>query len=211
MGRFAASPHPPFAGAAAMDAAEFAARRHELFDGGRWTELVAGEPVSLAPPEPLHGTFIANLSRELADATAKNAAAGRFGAGAVFETGEQTAEAPDTVRFPAAAVFAAGVFAQIDNTVVDAVPGVVVEVPGTADRRRGVGRRVEEYHAAGVAAVWVADIADRTVQIVRPHAAPEVLADGDRLTCDPLPDFAPTVEELFKLPEWWTNQVRARS
>ena len=193
-----------------MDAAEFAARRHELPDGGRWTELVAGEPVMLAPPEPLHGTFVSNLSQFLADATAKNAAAGRYGAGAAFETGLRTAADPDTVRFPAAAVFASGVFAQLDRVIADAVPAVAVEVPGTADRRRGVGRRIEEYHAAGVAAVWVADIADETIRVARPHEPPETFAGADRLTCDPLPGFAPTVEELFALPEWWTNQVRRK-
>ena len=191
-----------------MDAAEFAARRHELPDGGRWTELVAGEPVPLAPPEPLHGTFVSNLSEALAEATLKNAAAGRFGAGAVFETGLQTAAGPDTVRFPAAAVFGSGVFAQLDREIADAVPGVVVEVPGAADRRRGVGRRVEEYHAAGVPAVWVADITDETLRVFRPHERPEVLGAEDRVTCDLLPGFAPTIKELFKLPAWWTDQVR---
>ena len=193
-----------------MDAAEFAARRHELPDGGRWTELVAGEPVMLAPPEPLHGTFVSNLSEALAAATAKNAAAGRFGAGAVFEPGLRTAADPDTVRFPAAAVFAGGVFSQLDLTIADAVPAVAVEVPGTADRRRGVGRRIEEYHAAGVACVWVADIADETVRVLFADARSETLAGDDRLTCDPLPGFAPTVAELFALPEWWTNQVRRK-
>ena len=193
-----------------MDAAEFADRRHELPDGGRWTELIAGTPVMFAPPEPLHGTFVLNLSKALAEATAKNAAAGRFGAGAAFETGVRTAADPDTVRFPAAAVFATGVFAQLDRTIADAVPGLVVEVPGTPDRRREIGRRVEEYHALGVAAVWIADIADETVRVALPHESPRVLAQADRLTTDLLPGFAPPVADLFKLPEWWTNQVRKK-
>ena len=126
----------------------------------------------------------------------------------MFETGLQTAAGPDTVRFPAAAVFGSGVFAQLDREIADAVPGVVVEVPGTADRRRGVARRVDEYHAAGVAAVWVADIADETLQVIRPHERPDVLKADDRVTCDLLPGFAPTVRELFKLPEWWTDRIR---
>ena len=194
-----------------MDAAEFAARRHELPDGGRWTELIAGEPVMFAPPEPLHGTFVLNLSNALAAATLSNARAGRFGAGAAFETGVHTRSDPDTVRFPAAAVFGADVFARLDETVAGAMPGVVVEVPGTADRRRGVGARIEEYHAAGVPVVWVADIAERSVSVARPHERPDVLREDDRVTCDPLPGFAPTVAELFRLPEWWTNQVRAKA
>ena len=147
----------------------------------------------------------------MAEATAKNAAAGRFGAGAAFETGLQTTSEPDTVRFPAALVFASGVFAQLDRTVADAVPGVVVEVPGTSDRRREFGRRIEEYHAAGIAEVWVADILEQTVQIARPHARPEGLEADDRLTTDLLPGFAPTITDLFRLPDWWTDQVRAKA
>ena len=194
-----------------MDAATFAATRAELPDGGRWTELVAGEPVMLAPPEPLHGTFVLNLSKALAEATAKGAAAGRFGAGAVFEVGVQVARDPDTVRFPAACLFGSGVFAQMDREIADAVPPLVVEVPGTPDRRREIGRRVEEYHAHGVRAVWIADIADETVRVAEPHQMPTQLAGEDRLTTDLLPGFAPTVADLFALPEWWTNQVRKKS
>ena len=189
-----------------MDAADFVASRADLPDGGRWTELIAGEPVAFAPPEPLHGTFVLNLSKALAEAAGKGAAAGRSGAGAVFETGLQTAVDPDTVRFPAVCLFDRGVFAQMDREIVDAVPSVVVEVPGTPDRRREIGRRIEEYHAAGVDAVWIADLSEETVNVAAPHAAPQTLGDSDRLTTNVLPDFAPTIADLFAVPEWWTGR-----
>ena len=191
-----------------MDAATFAATRADLPDGGRWTELIAGEPVMFAPPEPLHGTFVLNLSKACAEAARQAAAAGSFGAGAVFETGLQTAARPDTIRFPAACLFEQGVFAQMDREIADDVPAVVVEVPGSADRRKEIGRRIEEYHAAGVAAVWIADITDETIRVARPHETPEKLAGDDRLTTDLLPGFGPTVASLFALPEWWTSGGR---
>ena len=194
-----------------MNAAEFAAVRADLPDGGRWTELVEGRPVGLAPPEPLHGTFVLNLSNAVAAAVLRNAKAGRVGAGAVGELGLQTAADPDTVRFPAVSLFAAGVFSQVDKPVADATPPVVVEVPGTPDRRRDLPRRVEEYHAAGVGEVSVADIREKTVSVAAPHEPPAVLAEADRLTTALLPGFAPTVAELFTLPEWWTRDVRAKA
>ncbi|MFH5803381.1 Uma2 family endonuclease [Alienimonas sp. DA493] len=192
-----------------MDAATFAATRADLPDGGRWTELIEGEPVAFAPPEPLHGTFVLNLSKAFAAAAGQGAANGQFGVGAVFETGLQTAADPDTVRFPAACLFARGVFEQMDREIANAVPALVVEVPGTPDRRREVGRRIEEYHAAGVAAVWIADLSELTVTIARPHAAPQTVGGSNRLTTDVLPAFGPTVEELFAEPEWWTRKAGA--
>lgn len=195
-----------------MDAATFAATRADLPDGGRWTELIAGEPVMFAPPEPLHGTFVLNLSKRFADAAGRGIAAGRLGAGAVFETGLQTAAGPDTVRFPAACLFDRGVFEQMDREIIaDAVPAVVIEVPGTPDRRREVGRRIEEYHAAGVREVWVADLEEMTILLAPPHTSPTVLGGDDCLTTDVLPEFAPTVTELFTLPKWWTDGVRKKS
>ena len=193
-----------------MDAATFAEVRPDLPDGGRWTELVDGEPVMLAPPEPLHGTFVLNLSKALADAAAKGAAAGRFGAGAVFEVGVRVAEGPDTIRFPAASLFAERVFEQLDATVADAVPAVVVEVPGTPDRRRDAARRVEEYHAAGVGEVWVADIAESTVTVAAADDRPTLLSGDDRLTVGVLPAFGPTVAELFAVPAWWTDGPKSK-
>ncbi len=141
-----------------------------------------------APPEPLHGTFVLNLSKRFADAAGRGIAAGRLGAGAVFETGLQTAAGPDTVRFPAACLFDRGVFEQMDREIIaDAVPAVVIEVPGTPDRRREVGRRIEEYHAAGVREVWVADLEEMTILLAPPHTSPTVLGGDDCLTTDVLP------------------------
>ncbi|MEM9701343.1 MAG: Uma2 family endonuclease [Planctomycetota bacterium] len=186
-----------------MDAAAFVEARPDLPDGGRWTELIAGEPVSFAPPEPLHGTFVLNLSKAFAFAVEQGARAGRFGAGAAFETGLQTVADPDTVRFPAASLFAREVFDQLDRTIARVTPAAVVEVPGTPDRRRTMSRRIEEYHGLGVAEVWIADLAERSVTVAPADAAPQTLTGDARLTADALPGFAPTVEELFRLPEWW--------
>ena len=41
-----------------MTAEEFVASRYELEEGGRWSELILGESVSLVAPPPKHGTAV---------------------------------------------------------------------------------------------------------------------------------------------------------
>ena len=50
-----------------LTAEQFVAVRHELADGGRWTELIAGRPVLLSPPTVEHGGAVLNLSKALAE------------------------------------------------------------------------------------------------------------------------------------------------
>ena len=188
-----------------MTAEDFAALRPGLPDGGRWTELVDGQPVVLQPPEEVHGTFVSNLAKHLAGCVA------RGGAGAVAEVGVCVRDDPATVRHPAFSLFpVAELFAQMDRVVASAVPAVVVEVTNVPGRR-DAARRVAEYHAAGVAAVWLADGVRRTLSVAEEFAAPRSYAGDERIAAGPLlPGFDATPEELFRVPAWWTSGVRRR-
>jgi len=183
-----------------LTAVEFAARRHELPDGGRWTELVAGEPQAMHPPDDRHGDVVLNLSKAVA---AVVTATGSTYAG--FDVGVQTRRNPDTVRFPAMSLYAAGNrFEQLEKVVASVVPALVVEIVSTNDRRRTVAERVYEYHGLGIGKVWVADPQAGSVTVLRKDARPVTFSGTERLTdMTLLPGFEMPVPSLFAEPAWW--------
>ena len=83
-----------------LTAEQFVAGRHELPDGGRWTELRAGRPVLLSPPTVEHGNAVLNLGKALAEYSQRGQ-----GGYACFELGLVVARDPDTVQLPAACFF----------------------------------------------------------------------------------------------------------
>ena len=112
---------------ALFTAEQFVAERDELPDGGRWTELIAGKPVTLSPPTIEHGTAVLNLSKALAKYSQQEQ-----GGYSCFELGLVIARDPDSVRFPAICVFTTGpLFAEADKVVTEARPSLIVEVAST--------------------------------------------------------------------------------
>jgi Uma2 family endonuclease len=188
-----------------MTASEFASHRHELPDGGRWMELVAGETQGLHPPDDKHGDVILNLSKAIAGSLHPTDAAY-----ANFEVGVLTRRNPDTIRFPAMSVFTTGDrFAGIDAVYVTDVPALVVEVVSTNDRRRSIAERIYEYHHAGVATVWVADPQGGAVTVLRRNAPPVTFRGEERLSdFSLLPRFEIQTRELFAVPDWWQGKKR---
>jgi Uma2 family endonuclease len=186
-----------------MTAAEFVAHRHELPDGGRWRELVAGELRTLHPPDDKHGDVVLNLSKAVANVIT---ATGATYAG--FDLGVQTRRNPDTVRFPAMSLFATGDrFEQVEAVVASVVPALVVEIASTNDRRTSIAERVYEYHGAGVEKVWVADPHGASVTVLRRDARPLTFSGGERLTdLTLLPGLEIPVLSLFAEPAWWRGK-----
>ena len=186
-----------------MTAAEFAARRHELPDGGRWTELVAGAVKTLHPPDEKHGNVVLNLSKSIANVLKPT---GEAYAG--FELGIQTRRGPDTVRFPAVSVFTSGDrFEHVDAVYVSRTPMLVVEIVSTNDRRTSIAERVYEYHGLGVEKVWVADPHGEAVTVLRRNATARTFSGQERLTdIALLPGFEVPVLDLFAEPAWWRGK-----
>src|SRR5262245_27077764 len=145
-----------------LTAEQFIAGRDELPDGGRWTELLAGKPVTLSPPTIEHGTAVLNLSKALAGHSQQGQ-----GGYACFELGLVIARNPDTAHFPAISYFTSGpMFAEADRTITESRPALVVEVASTNDRRRGIDQRVANWLDWGVTLAWVVDPLARQVHAV---------------------------------------------
>ena len=195
-----------------MTAEEFAEQRYDLPDGGRWSELVSGEPVILGQPSDAHGNIVRNLSSALAEWIDKT----RIGY-ACFELGLIVQRAPDTVYCPAISYFVIGNrWAEMDNVVTETRPAVVVEVASTTDRRRSMRGRVELYRAAGVAVVIVIDPQEKQIAVHSGKDGLEVLGTDDTLAardewrCDDLDQpllegFSISLEAVFQHPEWWDS------
>lgn len=186
-----------------MTAVEFAERRYELPDGGRWTELVAGETKCLHPPDDKHGDIVLNLSKAVAGSLSPTDATY-----ASFEVGLLTMRNPDTVRFPALSVFTSGDrFAGIDEIFVRDVPALVIEIVSTNDRRTTIAERVYEYHRLGVDKVWIADPHSQAMTVLRRESAPMTFSGDERLSDFALlPGFEMRARDLFAVPVWWQGK-----
>lgn len=183
-----------------LTAEEFADHRVELPDGGQWSELVRGAPVSLQPPDLEHGTIVLNLSKAFATYVQDT-----LNGYACFDLGLHVEQRPDTVFFPAACYFIDGPrFAESDRVYTATTPVLVVELLTSPDRRRHINERVGLYLQAGVSAVWLIDPQQRTVHVVRAGAIGALrLSESETLSGDPvLAGFQTAVGGLFIEPPW---------
>jgi Uma2 family endonuclease len=144
-----------------LTAEEFVQARRELADGGRWSELVAGETVSLHPPSDKHGPVVLNISKALAEYQEHT----REGY-ACFELGLLVERDPDSVLCPAISYFVTGDrWEELDKAMTEARPALVVELASTPDRRRNLAKKAQQYLAWGVVVVWIIDPETETVVI----------------------------------------------
>ena len=117
------------------------------------------------------------------------------------------ADNPDTVRCPAISYFVDGErFAELDKTVTDTRPALVVEIASSSDRRRGLDQRLQSYFDWGVPLIWVIDTHSRQVHLFETGKRPRLLADYQTLFGSAaLPGFTMLVGNLFADPKWWTG------
>ncbi|MDA0282953.1 MAG: Uma2 family endonuclease [Planctomycetota bacterium] len=194
-----------------MTAEEFAAQKYDLPEGGRWSELIAGEPVILDPPSDAHGNVVLNLSKALA--TWLEARAIGY---ACFELGIVAQRAPDTVLCPAVSYFVTGNrWDELDNVVTQTVPAVVIEVASSAARSRAMPARIESYRDGGVSVAIVIDPVEKKVAVHSHADQLKVLGQDDVFVGgadhwrfagfnEPLlTGFEISVANLFLQPEWW--------
>ncbi len=197
--------------ARSMTAEQFAEQKFELADGGRWAELIAGEPVVLEAPTSEHGMAVMNLSRALA-AYIEQTRAGY----ACFELGLIVQREPDTVLNPAISYFLRGDrWEEMDKIVTESCPSLVIEVASTPDRRRSISDRVAAYRAHGASMIWVVDPQQRRISIHSGEDRVSALCMGDSLVADDawatgdgatiLAGFSLPLAEVFAEPDWWTG------
>lgn len=186
-----------------ITAAQFEDTRSDLPDAGRWSELVRGEIVQLAPPETVHGTIVLNLSKSLATHLQQR---GPDHAGDLcFDIGLLLGTDPDTVRYPPVSYFNGPTrFRQFDNAIADERPALIVELATSPVRRSSMNDRVADYLAAGVQAVWIIDPAIQSVHIVRHEQNSLTLTATELLRDEQLfPGLELPVGNLFQEPDWW--------
>lgn len=188
---------------ARMTAEEFAERKHELPEGGRWHELHEGRPVLMESPDDSHGNAVLNLSRALAEWFEANRQQ-KIGY-ACHEIGLHVGREPCTVYCPAVSYFDSGAqFAETDNLIAAQVPKLVIDIASANDRRLEMRRRTLAYSKLGVETVWIPDTAKREVQVIAQGAHTLALADWQTLDGgSALPGFSISVKEVFAQPKWW--------
>ncbi len=108
------------------------------------------------------------------------------------DTGFRLRRDPETLRAPDVAFISNERIALIADPkkFSEVPPDLAVEVLSPSNSQVDMGRKVEQYLAAGVRSVWVLEPDKRTLTYHRPEEAPIVLDDSEGVIEDPcLPGF----------------------
>jgi Uma2 family endonuclease len=164
--------------------------------GNRY-ELVAGELRVLSASGWRHGEVVANVSTLLGAFIRERELGRGFGAG----TGFLLKRDPDTVRAPDFAFIAKENLPKIKPEEVfwPGAPDLAVEVLSPGDATGEVDEKIEDWLAAGCAAVWIVDPQLQTVTIYQSRTSVVVKTAGELLQGDPVvPGFSCAVDEFFR-------------
>ena len=193
-----------------MTAEEFVASRFELEEGGRWSELILGEPVTLVAPPPRHGTAVLNITKAIADYVQQTMVGY-----ACFELGLIVKRVPDSVYCPPISYFVAGSrWEEMDKQITETRPALVIEMASSRDRRQSIPSRVSQYLDWGVAVVWVVDTESQNVCVHTSSGSAmfdlqeslEFSPEWINASCDApvLEGFRIQVEDVFREPDFMT-------
>jgi len=178
-------------------AADLAMMPSEVPSGTMLYELDNGRLISLPPHDDAHGAVEGSIVGSLYS-DGEQAGNGKVRCGG---TGVVLWRNPDRV-VGADALFVANASLPIRRSpegYLETIPDLVLEVVSRNDTRAYIQRKVDDYLAAGVRIVWVADPQRQTITIHRPGAAPEVLGVGDMLTAgEVIPGFRMPVADAFR-------------
>jgi Uma2 family endonuclease len=163
-------------------------------------ELLQGRLAILEAPDLIHGAVVLNFSKALAAYLHRSPDEQGY---AAFEIGLIVSRDPDTVRRPPVSLFVGGErFAELDRTVTETRPALVIEIASTNDRRRMMRDRVESYLNWGVRTVWVVDTAEKSVHGIQQGKAPRLFSGNQSIPGGPVfADFKFPVNALFVMTD----------
>ena len=122
------------------------------------------------------------------------------GAVLVGEAGVLLRRNPDTwVGIDVAYISAETVRANPDDeSFVEGVPVLVVEVLSPSDKHKEITEKIDAYLSAAVKLVWVVDPALRTITVYRPDAPPQLFNETQTIDAEPhLVGFRAAVRSIF--------------
>ena len=164
---------------------------------GKRYELVAGELRVMSPSGWRHRVVVDNLEFLVGSFIRKHHLGRGFGA----ETGFLLKRDPDTVRAPDFAFIARNHLPATDpqEAYWPGAPDLAVEVLSPGDTMGEVDEKIEEWLAAGCAAVWVVDPKLQTVTIYQSPTNVQLKTAGETLVGDPVVSgFSCPVQDIFR-------------
>jgi len=164
---------------------------------GKRYELVAGDLRVMSPSGWRHGEVVGILQTILGAFIHGHELGRIFGA----ETGFLLKRDPDTVRAPDFAFIARNHLPATDpqEAYWPGAPDLAVEVLSPGDTMGEVDEKIEEWLAAGCAAVWVVDPKLQTVTIYQSPTNVQLKTAGETLVGDPVVSgFSCPVQDIFR-------------
>jgi Uma2 family endonuclease len=188
-----AAPIPP---AKLLTVADVAAMPRSLPSGDMRYELDDGRLIVMPPPGDIHGAVQAKIVTQfMIQGEFRGLGRVRSEVGLVLRRNPDRLTGPDAVFVTAALL----PLRRSSEGYLETIPELVVEVRSPNDTGPAVQAKVDEYLAAGVLVVWVADPADQTITAHRPNQPPHVFGATDTLTIpDIIPGFQFPVADLFR-------------
>lgn len=178
-------------------AADLALFPLELPSGPVRYELDNGRLISMTPPGDIH----AAVEMKFAGALLVQGELQGLGKARCGDVGIVLWRNPDRV-VGADAAFIATASLPIRRTsegYLETIPELIVEVRSPNDTLAAMQRKVEDYLAAGVKVVWVADPIQRQVTEHRPGQLASVFGESDTLTVpDIIPGFRLSIREALQ-------------
>jgi Uma2 family endonuclease len=159
-------------------------------------ELDDGRLIIMPPPGDIHGAVQANIcSALIIDGQAKGLGKVRSEVGLILRRDPDRLTGPDAVFISADSL----PIRRSKEGYLETIPELVIEIRSPNDTGPEIQAKVDEYLAAGVRVVWVADPARQSITVHRVGVAVEVFGPSDLLTVpDIIPGFQARVADLFR-------------
>lgn len=179
-----------------LTVADVAALPSSLPSGDVKYELEDGRLIVMPPPGDIHGNIQANFSTVLkVNGQAMGLGKARAEVGLILRRNPDRLTGPDAVFITNASL----PIRRSNEGYLETIPELVIEIRSPSETGPAVRSKVDEYLAAGVCVVWVADPGPETVTAYRLNQPQQVFGPTDLLTVpDVIPGFQVPVAELFQ-------------